>query len=180
MREPRLRVGELCAGYGGLGLAVEWVMGAETAWLAEIDPAARRVLAAHWPDVPLYGDITAIDWTTVPRVDVLAGGTESSFSPGKELLPTPTAYLGSCGGAQPPEKRRAGGHQVHLHDMIEHLLPTPTARDWRDGEEPPSAVPVNALLGRTIWHLPEGYDLPPGHAGLAEAWIPTAPPAGST
>jgi gp69 len=75
MREPRLRVGELCAGYGGLGLAVEWVMGAETAWLAEIDPAARRVLATHWPDVPLYGDITAIDWTTVPRVDVLAGGT---------------------------------------------------------------------------------------------------------
>lgn len=70
-----LRVGELCAGYGGLGLAVEWVMGAETAWLAEIDPAARRVLATHWPDVPLYGDITAIDWTTVPRVDVLAGGT---------------------------------------------------------------------------------------------------------
>ena len=54
------------------------------------------------------------------------------------------------------------------------LLPTPTARDWRDGEEPPSAaVPVNALLGRTIWHLPEGYDLPPDHAGLAEAWIPT-------
>lgn len=75
MSESRLRVGELCAGYGGLGLAVEWVMGAGTAWLAEIDPAARRVLATHWPDVPLYGDITAIDWTTVPRVDVLAGGT---------------------------------------------------------------------------------------------------------
>jgi len=115
-----------------------------------------------------------------PTSAAVTGATESSFSPGKELLPTPTAYLGSCGGAQPPEKRRAGGHQVHLHDMIEHLLPTPTARDWRDGEEPPSAVPVNALLGRTIWHLPEGYDLPPGHAGLAEAWIPTAPPAGST
>lgn len=75
MRESRLRAGELCAGYGGLSLAIEWVMGAETAWLAEIDPAARRVLATHWPDIPLYGDITAIDWTTVPRVDVLAGGT---------------------------------------------------------------------------------------------------------
>ena len=75
MREPRLRVGELCAGYGGLSLAVEWVMGAETAWLAEIDPAARRVLAVHWLDVPLYGDITAIDWSAVPRVDVLVGGT---------------------------------------------------------------------------------------------------------
>ena len=75
MREPRLRAGELCAGYGGLSLGVEYVMGAETAWLAEIDPAARRVLAARWPDVPLYGDITAIDWSAVPRVDVLAGGT---------------------------------------------------------------------------------------------------------
>ena len=45
--------------------------GAETAWLAEIDPAVRRVLARR----PLYGDITAIDWSAVPRVDVLAGGT---------------------------------------------------------------------------------------------------------
>ena len=75
MREPRLRIGELCAGYGGLAIAVEYVMGAETAWLAEIDPVARRVLAARWPDVPLYGDITAIDWSAVPRVDVLVGGT---------------------------------------------------------------------------------------------------------
>ena len=66
MREPRLRLGELCAGYGGLSRAVEYVMGAETAWLAEVDPAARRVLATHWPDVPLYGDITAIDWSAVP------------------------------------------------------------------------------------------------------------------
>ena len=101
----------------------------------------------------------------------------SSSSPG--LLPTPTAYLGTCGGPQSPEKRRAGGHQVHLHDVIAQLVPTPTARDWRDGEEPPSAaVPTNSLLGRMIWRLPEGYDLPPGHAGLAEAWTPTAPPAG--
>ena len=75
MSEPRLRVGELCAGYGGLSLAVEYAMGAEAAWLAEIDPAARQVLATHWPDVPLYGDITAIDWSTAPPVDILAGGT---------------------------------------------------------------------------------------------------------
>ena len=115
-----------------------------------------------------------------PTSELATAASGCSSSPGTPpLLPTPSAYLGSCGGAQPPEKRRAGGHQVHLHDVIEHLLPTPTARDWRDGEEPPSAVPVNALLGRTIWHLPEGYDLPPGHAGLAEVWIPTAPPAGS-
>jgi len=106
-----------------------------------------------------------------PTSAAVTAATGSSSSPGEHLLlPTPSAYLGTCGGAQPPEQRRAGGHQVQLHDVIEHLLPTPTARDWRDGEEPPSAaVPTNSLLGRTIWHLPEGYDLPPGHAAHAEA-----------
>ena len=37
------------------------------------------------------------------------------------LLPTPSASLGVNGGSQPPENRRAGGHSVQLHDVIEHL-----------------------------------------------------------
>lgn len=37
------------------------------------------------------------------------------------LLATPQANLGSCGGSQEPEKRRAGGHSVSLADQIEHL-----------------------------------------------------------
>ncbi|MDI6024486.1 hypothetical protein QBL02_13140 [Leucobacter sp. UT-8R-CII-1-4] len=47
------------------------------------------------------------------------------------LLPTPDAYAGSRGGAQDPAKRRAGGHSVALHDVIEKggLLPTPKAGD---------------------------------------------------
>lgn len=56
------------------------------------------------------------------------------------LLATPTAQLAVNGGSQPPEKRRAGGHQPTLADQAEHdLLPTPvtgyTERDgaaWRD------------------------------------------------
>lgn len=32
------------------------------------------------------------------------------------------------------------------------LLPTPTARDWKDGATNPDAVPVNGLLGRAVWH----------------------------
>jgi hypothetical protein len=32
------------------------------------------------------------------------------------------------------------------------LLPTPTARDWKDGATDPDAVPVNGLLGRAVWH----------------------------
>lgn len=43
-------------------------------WQVEIDEYARRVLAKHWPHVPKYGDITTIDWATVPRVDLLCGG----------------------------------------------------------------------------------------------------------
>lgn len=40
---------------------------------------------------------------------------------GSFLLATPQANLGSCGGSQPPEKRREGGHSVSLTDQIEHL-----------------------------------------------------------
>lgn len=45
--------------------------------------------------------------------------SESDFS----LLATPQANLGSCGGSQPPKKRREGGHSVSLADQIEHLAP---------------------------------------------------------
>lgn len=44
-----------------------------------------------------------------------------------KLLPTPNAYDGSKGGSQHPSKRRAGGHQPSVADVVEHLLPTPTA-----------------------------------------------------
>ena len=34
------------------------------------------------------------------------------------LLATPTANLGTCGGPQHPDKRRAGGHSVSLQDQV--------------------------------------------------------------
>ena len=40
---------------------------------------------------------------------------------GCSLLATPQANLGSCGGSQPPQKRREGGHSVSLADQIEHI-----------------------------------------------------------
>ena len=45
------------------------------------------------------------------------------------LLKTPTAQLAVNGGSQHPDKRRAGGHGPTLADEVEHLLPTPMARD---------------------------------------------------
>ena len=68
-----VRVGDLFSGIGGFSLAAEW-MGWSTVFFSEIDAFASRVLAHHWPDVPNYGDITRIDWTTVEPVDVLTGG----------------------------------------------------------------------------------------------------------
>ncbi|WP_166845095.1 DNA cytosine methyltransferase [Isoptericola sp. BMS4] len=70
-----LRVGALFAGYGGLDLAVEHVFGARTVWVSEIDPGASKILAARFPGAPNLGDVTAVDWTTVPPVDVLTGGS---------------------------------------------------------------------------------------------------------
>ena len=46
-----------------------------------------------------------------------------------DLLPTPAAYDGMKGGSQHPAKRRAGGHQPSVADVVEHLLPTPRASD---------------------------------------------------
>ena len=68
-----LTVGSLFSGIGGIDLGLERA-GMESRWFVEIDPHCRNVLARHWPGLPIYGDITAIDWSGVEPVDVLAGG----------------------------------------------------------------------------------------------------------
>jgi DNA (cytosine-5)-methyltransferase 1 len=50
------------------------VFDVEPVFHAEVDPAAARVLEHRFPGVPNLGDITAVDWTAVPRVDVLCAG----------------------------------------------------------------------------------------------------------
>lgn len=69
-----MRSGELFAGVGGLGMAVDAVFGTTPAWFAEVDDAPSKVLAYRHPDVPNLGDVTKVDWPTTPRVQVLAGG----------------------------------------------------------------------------------------------------------
>ena len=67
-----LRTAELCAGYGGLSLAIG---DKHPTWVAEIDPHASKVLARRFPCTPNFGDLTDIDWSATPAVDVLTGGT---------------------------------------------------------------------------------------------------------
>jgi len=68
-----LTVGSLFSGIGGLDLGLERA-GMEVIWQSEIDPYASRVLAKHWPKVPNYGDIKAINWGDIVRPDLLCGG----------------------------------------------------------------------------------------------------------
>ncbi|MFD8595403.1 DNA cytosine methyltransferase [Kitasatospora sp. NPDC059646] len=70
-----VRILELCAGYGGLGMAVEALTGGTVTHVAEVDPAASLVLATRYPDAPNIGDITVFDWTAlVGQVDVITAG----------------------------------------------------------------------------------------------------------
>lgn len=71
----QLTLGELCAGYGGLGISVEQVFGAKLAWYSEFEESASKIMATHWPDVPNHGDMTQIDWSAIEPVDIISGGT---------------------------------------------------------------------------------------------------------
>lgn len=66
---------ELCAGYGGLGMAVEALTGDKVAYVAESDEAASLVLAHRFPNAPNIGDITTYDWLQlVGLVDIVTAG----------------------------------------------------------------------------------------------------------
>lgn len=69
-------VGALFAGYAGLELGIAQVIpGVRTAWVADIEPGPCAILAHRFPDAPNLGDVTAVDWASVPPVDIIAGGS---------------------------------------------------------------------------------------------------------
>jgi DNA (cytosine-5)-methyltransferase 1 len=68
-----MRVGSLFSGIGGIDLGLERA-GMEIAWQVEIDEFCRRVLEKHWPRVPKYGDIRALNPADLAPVDLVAGG----------------------------------------------------------------------------------------------------------
>lgn len=55
-------------------MATTTVTGAQLAWASETAPAPSAVLAHHLPNVPNLGDLTTLDWATVPPVDILTAG----------------------------------------------------------------------------------------------------------
>lgn len=75
MPEKALTVGSLFSGIqiGGFDLGFERA-GMSTRWFCEQDEFCTRVLNKHWPDVPVYPDVTELKGTDVEPVDVLCGG----------------------------------------------------------------------------------------------------------
>lgn len=73
-----LRVLSLFAGIGGFDLGLERTGGFKTVAFCEIDPFCRRVLATHWPEVPLYEDVRELSAEQLAAdgiaVDVICGG----------------------------------------------------------------------------------------------------------
>lgn len=69
-----MKSGELFAGVGGLGMAVDRVFKSKPAYFCEFDAAPSKVLAHHFPEVPNFGDVTKVDFTKVPHTHVRCGG----------------------------------------------------------------------------------------------------------
>lgn len=70
----KLTIGELCAGYGGLGMGISLVLEAAPVWMADNDPGCSLIIRHRFPGVPNWGDISTIDWNDEDRPDILAAG----------------------------------------------------------------------------------------------------------
>lgn len=67
-------VGSLFSGIGGIELGLEMAGGFETRWFVECNSFAAAVLRKHYSGIPIYPDITRIEWGAVEPVDMLTGG----------------------------------------------------------------------------------------------------------
>ena len=74
----KLRVLDLFSGIGGFSLGLERTGGFETVAFCEIEDFPRKVLAKHWPDVPIYEDVRNVTAKRLAAdgiaVDVITGG----------------------------------------------------------------------------------------------------------
>ena len=52
-----LRMIDTFSGIGGFSLAARWLGGIKTVQFVEREPFCQRVLAKHWPTVPIHDDI---------------------------------------------------------------------------------------------------------------------------
>ncbi|WP_237394969.1 DNA cytosine methyltransferase [Mycobacterium intracellulare] len=55
-------------------MAVERVLGGKMIWYSEFEKHPSTLLSARFPGVPNIGDLTKVDWASLPEIDILTGG----------------------------------------------------------------------------------------------------------
>jgi DNA (cytosine-5)-methyltransferase 1 len=68
-----LKVLDLFSGIGGFSIGLERA-GMQTVAFCEVDKKAQKVLRKHWPDVPVFDDVTTLKGEQIGTVDVICGG----------------------------------------------------------------------------------------------------------
>jgi len=71
-QEVGVNGGSVCSGCLGLDLGLSRALGIEWAWASETDPACSHIIERE--GIPNLGDLFAVDWSAVPRVDLFAAG----------------------------------------------------------------------------------------------------------
>ena len=84
-------IGSLFSGIGGIELGFE-KQGFRTEWFVENDKYAKAVLKRNFKETPIYGDITQLDFSKLPKVDVITGGF-----PCQDISPANTKRKGIYG-----------------------------------------------------------------------------------
>ena len=68
---------DLCSGIGGFALGFEWAGLSKPVLFCDIEPWSRKVLAKHWPDVPIAEDVKELANDPdglIPDCDILTAG----------------------------------------------------------------------------------------------------------
>ena len=68
---------DLCSGIGGFSLGFEWAGLSRPVMFCDVEPWCRKVLAKHWPDVPIAEDVKELandPEGTIPECDIITAG----------------------------------------------------------------------------------------------------------
>jgi DNA (cytosine-5)-methyltransferase 1 len=72
-----LRVLDLFSGIGGFSRGLEATGGFQTVAFCEIDPFCQKILRKHWPNIPIFEDVTLLTVNIlkeIGNIDVICGG----------------------------------------------------------------------------------------------------------
>lgn len=115
---------------------VEWMMGLPAGWVTDVPGLSR----SH--QLKILGN-GVVPQQAAAAIGMLTGGSVTTVTTVTKTMPTPRTSDANGAGSH-------GDGGPDLRTAIAKLLPTPTARDWKDSV-PCDNVPVNALLGRAVW-----------------------------